>query len=60
MRFFLLKLDGYQALQSNRAAQCASGPENDKDFNARFPDVAKAFAALPDETVVDGEAVALD
>ena len=55
MRFFLLKLDGYRALQSTRAAQCASG----KDF-ARFPDVAKAFAALPDETVVDGEAVALD
>ena len=33
---------------------------NDKDFNGKYPVIAKALGALPDETVVDGEVVALD
>jgi bifunctional non-homologous end joining protein LigD len=33
---------------------------NDKDFNRKYPRVSKALADLPDETVVDGEVVALD
>ena len=30
---------------------------NNKDFNSKYPSVAKALAALPDETVTDGEIV---
>jgi ATP-dependent DNA ligase len=33
---------------------------NDNDFAGRYPTIAKALKALPDETVIDGEVVALD
>jgi ATP-dependent DNA ligase len=33
---------------------------NGNDFSARYPNIAKALASLPDETAVDGEVVALD
>jgi len=33
---------------------------NNKDFSARYLAVAKALAPLPNETVIDGEVVALD
>lgn len=33
---------------------------NDKDFSRKYPRIAKALAALPGETAIDGEVVALD
>jgi bifunctional non-homologous end joining protein LigD len=33
---------------------------NDKDFTARYAAITKALQHLPDETVIDGEVVALD
>jgi hypothetical protein len=33
---------------------------NDKNFGARYPGILKALAPIPDETVIDGEVVALD
>ena len=33
---------------------------NEKDFSSRYPAIVQALAAMPDETVIDGEVVALD
>jgi ATP-dependent DNA ligase len=55
-----LKLDGYRAIaiKTGRTVQLRS--RNDKDFGDRFPDVRAALTALPADTVIDGELVALD
>jgi ATP-dependent DNA ligase len=55
-----LKLDGFRAIarKSGRSAQLWSS--NQKDFTRRFPGVVKAIRDLPDDTVIDGEIVALD
>lgn len=54
-----LKLDGFQA-EAIKGGGTARRSRNDKEFNARFPSVVEALAAMPDETVIDGEIVALD
>jgi bifunctional non-homologous end joining protein LigD len=54
-----LKLDGYRALGIKAGATVRLRSRNDKDFNGKYPAIARALPALPDETVVDGEVVAL-
>src|SRR5215471_6330245 len=55
-----LKLDGFraQAIKSGGKVQLRS--RNNKDFNRKYPAIVTALAAMPDETVIDGEVVALD
>ena len=55
-----LKLDGYRALGIKSGGHPQLLSRNRKDLSVRFRKVAEALAKLPDETVIDGEIVALD
>ena len=57
---YQLKLDGYRAIGFKTGGKVHLRSRNDNDFSARYPALAKALTTLPDETVVDGEVVALD
>jgi len=54
------KLDGYRAIAVKADGRVQLRSRNNKDFNEKYPAVAAALAALPNETVIDGEVVALD
>ena len=55
-----IKLDGYRALgiKSNGSIRLLSRRNN--SFNRQYPLIVEALAELPEDTVVDGEVVALD
>src|SRR5271169_4753922 len=55
-----LKLDGFRAEAIKSGGRIHLRSRNDKDFNKKYPTIVGALAALPDETVIDGEIVALD
>jgi ATP dependent DNA ligase domain len=55
-----LKLDGFRVIAFKTGGRIHLRSRNDKDFNARYPAIVEALAAMPDETVIDGEIVALD
>jgi DNA ligase D-like protein (predicted ligase) len=55
-----LKLDGFRAIAFKSAGKVYLRSRNDKDFNGRYPEVVNALSGMPDETVIDGEIVALD
>lgn len=55
-----LKLDGYRSIAFKTAGKVHLRSRNDKDFSQNYPAIVKALVDLPDETVIDGEIVALD
>ena len=55
-----LKLDGYRAIAFKSGGKVCLRSRNDNDFASRYPSIAKALQTMPDETVIDGEVVALD
>src|SRR5437016_1495757 len=55
-----LKLDGYRALAIKTTCKIQLRSRNDNDFSARYSAIPQALIALSDETVIDGEVVALD
>src|SRR5436305_10831727 len=55
-----LKHDGYRGIAYKTGGKLYLRSRNDNDFSLRYPAIAKALSALPNETVVDGEIVAFD
>jgi bifunctional non-homologous end joining protein LigD len=55
-----IKLDGYRALAIKNDGHAGLRSRNDNDFSRRYPAIVKALAALANETVIDGEVVAVD
>src|SRR5215471_7667664 len=55
-----LKFDGYRVVAMKSGGKVRLRSRNDKDFNGRYPSIVKALKAMPEDTVVDGEVVALD
>src|SRR5439155_4854317 len=55
-----VKLDGYRALAMRTSGKVHLRSRHNKDFTTKYPAIVSALARLPDETVIDGEVVALD
>ncbi len=55
-----LKFDGFRAIAFKSGGKVNLRSRNNNDFKAKYPAIVKALAGLPDETVIDGEIVALD
>ena len=55
-----LKLDGYRGLAIKTSGRRKLLSRNGKDLSARFPEITMALQPLPDDTMIDGEIVALD
>lgn len=57
---YQLKFDGYRAIAFKTGGTVHLRSRNDNDFSVRYPRIVKGLANLPDETVIDGEVIALD
>jgi DNA ligase D-like protein (predicted ligase) len=55
-----IKLDGYRALAIKSAGKVQLCSRNGNDFNHRYPSIASALKNIPNNSVLDGEIVALD
>ena len=57
---YQLKFDGYRAIAFKTGGKLHLRSRNGNDFSLRYPGVVKGLARLTDETVIDGEVIALD
>ena len=57
---YQLKLDGYRGIAFKHDGKVSLRSRNNKDFSGRYREIARVLRDLPNETVVDGEIVALD
>jgi DNA ligase D-like protein (predicted ligase) len=57
---YQLKFDGYRAVAFKTGGILHVRSRNDNDFTNRYPAIVQGLAKLPNETVIDGELVALD
>jgi bifunctional non-homologous end joining protein LigD len=55
-----IKLDGYRAIAFKKGGKVQLRSRNDNDFSTRYQSIVRALEAMPDNTVLDGEVVALD
>jgi bifunctional non-homologous end joining protein LigD len=55
-----IKLDGFRSIAFKTRGKVHLRSRNDNDFASRYQSIAKALQAMPDESVIDGEVVALD
>jgi ATP-dependent DNA ligase len=55
-----IKLDGYRALAIKSGGRVQLRSRKNNDFALRYPAITKALQSMPDETVIDGEIVAMD
>jgi ATP-dependent DNA ligase len=55
-----LKHDGYRGIAFKTGGKLYLRSRSANDFGVRYPSIAKALSALPNETVVHGEIVAFD
>jgi bifunctional non-homologous end joining protein LigD len=55
-----LKLDGYRALAIKSYGVAHLCSRNNKSFDTKHPAIVQALGRLLDETVIEGEGVALD
>jgi bifunctional non-homologous end joining protein LigD len=57
---YQIKFDGFRAIAFKTGGGLQLRSRNDNDFSVRYPAVVNALAKLPNDTVIDGEIVALD
>ncbi len=55
-----IKLDGYRAIAVRSEGKIRLFSRRGKSFNSQYPYLVDALRDLPDNSVVDGEVVALD